>query len=99
MAPRQRPVPVVLQYNKCDRPETMPSEELDELLNPDGLPRTLAVATEGSGVMATLKAAVKLLMVEVHAGRARRQPLELPEVLDDPLRLWQLFRGDLKPSL
>ena len=99
LAERPRSVPVVLQYNKCDRPETMPSEELDELLNPDALPRTLAVATEGSGVMATLKTVVKPLMVEIHAGRARRQPLEAA-VPDDPLQLWQLFRGDLpeKPS-
>lgn len=52
-------VPWVLQYNKRDMPEAAPVEVLEAKLNPYGVPFFEAVAVEGRGVFATLKAISK----------------------------------------
>lgn len=49
-------VPVVLQYNKRDLANTLSFEELENDLNKAGFPSYEAVAIEGRGVFATLKA-------------------------------------------
>jgi len=48
-------IPMVLQYNKRDLPNALPSEILNERLNPRGLPFYEAVAVKGQGVEETLK--------------------------------------------
>jgi signal recognition particle receptor subunit beta len=53
-------LPFVLQYNKMDLPAALPPEQLDAYLNPAGAPRFPAIATEGRGVFATLRAICKL---------------------------------------
>lgn len=55
-------VPYVLQYNKRDLPNISPFEELEGALNPKGIPSFEAVAVEGSGVFATLKAVSKAVL-------------------------------------
>ncbi|MBC7542477.1 MAG: GTPase domain-containing protein [Candidatus Sericytochromatia bacterium] len=52
-------LPWILQYNKRDLPDALPLEELDRQLNKKGVPSFEAVATEGRGVFATLKAISK----------------------------------------
>lgn len=52
-------VPWVLQYNKRDMPDAAPIEVLEAKLNPYGVPYFEAVAVEGRGVFATLKAISK----------------------------------------
>lgn len=53
--------PVVLQYNKMDLPEALPVADLDDRLNPLGLPRLEAVALRGVGVFETLRTICKLV--------------------------------------
>jgi len=49
-------VPVVLQYNKRDLPTCLSFEQLENDLNQYGFPSYEAIAIEGRGVFATLKA-------------------------------------------
>lgn len=55
-------VPYVLQYNKRDLPNVNAFEELESGLNDRGVPSFEAVAVEGSGVFATLKAVSKAVL-------------------------------------
>jgi len=61
-------VPYVMQYNKRDLPNIVPSQELNRILNTDGVPDFEAVATHGTGVFETLKAVVKLVLIELKKG-------------------------------
>jgi signal recognition particle receptor subunit beta len=55
-------IPWVLQYNKRDLANAMPIERMERELNPTGVPSFEAVASEGLGVFATLKAISKLIL-------------------------------------
>ena len=59
-------LPLVIQYNKRDLPDAMSVEELDQLLNPGGLPSFEAVANTGQGVFPTLKALAARVLESVH---------------------------------
>lgn len=61
-------IPYVVQYNKRDLPNTIPIEELKNVLNTEGVPDYEAVARDGSGVFETLKAVVKLVLIELKKG-------------------------------
>src|SRR5260370_41945511 len=61
-------VPYVIQYNKRDLPNAAPLEELQGLLNPNGIPYFEAVAPKGTGVYETLKAIAKLILTELKNG-------------------------------
>ena len=63
-------IPFVIQYNKQDLPNRTPIEELRELLNPDGVPDFTACAQTGEGVIETLKAVAKLILLELKKGGA-----------------------------
>lgn len=93
LADQGRPtIPRVLQYNKYDLPGVIAPEELDGALNPQQLPRILAVAADGRGVMETFKTAVKETLVGLRAGRLVQQELPPGKAPTEPLRLWSLFR-------
>ncbi len=55
-------IPWVLQYNKRDLAGAMPIERLEKECNERGVPSFEAVASEGLGVFATLKAISKLIL-------------------------------------
>jgi signal recognition particle receptor subunit beta len=55
-------IPWVLQYNKRDLSNAMPIERLEKDCNFMGVPSFEAVASEGWGVFATLKAVSKLIL-------------------------------------
>jgi signal recognition particle receptor subunit beta len=55
-------IPWVLQYNKRDLASAMPIERMEKELNQRGVPSFEAVASEGLGVFATLKAISKLIL-------------------------------------
>jgi len=57
-----RTIPIVLQYNKRDLPNAMSVSELEEKLNKLKLPYFEAVAVNGTGVFATLKALSKMVL-------------------------------------
>ncbi len=58
-------LPFVIQYNKRDLPNIVPVEELNRILNPNGVPYFEAVATQGIGVFETLKGIAKLVLLEL----------------------------------
>lgn len=56
-------LPWILQYNKQDMPDAMSIHELDQHLNPDSAVQAIeAVAVNGQGVFATLKAISKSVL-------------------------------------
>ncbi len=58
-------IPYVLQLNKRDLPNAMPAEQLKRLLLVKGEPVFEAVATAGQGVLDTLKAVARQVLVEL----------------------------------
>jgi signal recognition particle receptor subunit beta len=54
-----REIPFVIQYNKRDLSGALPVQQLEEVLNPMGVPSFEAVGTRGVGVFDTLKAVSK----------------------------------------
>ncbi len=63
-------LPHVIQYNKRDMPSIAPVDELEALLNPNGVPNYEAIAFSGEGVFETLKAVAKLVLTELKRGGA-----------------------------
>ncbi len=61
-------IPHVIQYNKRDLPNVVPVAELKKVLNAEGVPDFEAVASDGTGVFETLKAIVKLVLIELKKG-------------------------------
>ena len=61
-------IPYVVQYNKRDLPNIVPVSELKKVLNSNGIPDFEAVASDGLGVFETLKAIVKLVLIELKKG-------------------------------
>ena len=55
-------IPWVLQYNKRDLPTAMTIERMDSELNQLNVPAYEAVAMDGKGVFATLKAVTKMML-------------------------------------
>ena len=62
-------LPHVVQYNKRDLPSIAPLHEMRALLNPRGAPDFEAVASAGRGVFDTLKAAARLVLIELKKGQ------------------------------
>ncbi len=58
-------LPLVMQWNKRDVVNPLPIEVLEEKLNPRQLPSFEAVAADGSGVFATLKTLIGLVLEEL----------------------------------
>ena len=60
-------IPWILQYNKRDLGDAASIDRLENDLNHTGVPYFEAVALEGLGVFATLKAAIKLMVNNTRA--------------------------------
>lgn len=58
-------IPLVYQYNKRDLPNVCPVAEMEKVLNPRGLPSFEAVASNGDGVLETLKGLSKLILKDL----------------------------------
>jgi signal recognition particle receptor subunit beta len=58
-------IPYVLQLNKRDLPNALPADRLKKLLLVKGEPVFEAVAPKGDGVLETLKAAARQVLVEL----------------------------------
>ncbi len=61
-------VPLVIQYNKRDLTGTASVAELHALLNTRNVPEFEASATTGIGVFETLKAVIKMVLIEMKKG-------------------------------
>jgi len=60
-----RTIPYVLQLNKRDMPSAVPAAEMERLLRFRGEPMVEAVASQGTGVIETLKAAARQILMEL----------------------------------
>jgi hypothetical protein len=60
-----RSIPYVLQLNKRDMPSAAPVAEMERLLRFRGEPMIEAVANQGTGVIETLKAAARQILMEL----------------------------------
>jgi signal recognition particle receptor subunit beta len=63
-------IPLVFQYNKRDLPNVSPLGEMAKILNPRGLPSYEAVASNGIGVLETLKGLSKLILKDLKGGQS-----------------------------
>jgi signal recognition particle receptor subunit beta len=63
-----RTIPYVLQLNKRDMPSAVAADEMERLLRFRGEPMLEAVANEGTGVIETLKACARQILVELQKG-------------------------------
>jgi signal recognition particle receptor subunit beta len=54
--------PLVIQYNKRDLPDAVPVPVLEARLNPRAVPHVEAVASQGTGVLPTLRAISQLIV-------------------------------------
>jgi signal recognition particle receptor subunit beta len=61
-------LPLVIQYNKRDLPNVASLAELHALLNRRNVPELEASAATGTGVFETLKAVVKLVLIDLKRG-------------------------------
>lgn len=61
-------LPFVVQYNKRDLPSAVSVDELNQGLNPKGVPFFEAVAPQGQGVFETLKEIAKQVILEIKKG-------------------------------
>jgi signal recognition particle receptor subunit beta len=61
-------LPLVIQYNKRDLPNVASLAELHALLNRRNVPELEASATTGIGVFETLKAVIKLVLIDLKRG-------------------------------
>ena len=58
-------LPFTIQHNKRDLPSAAPLEEMNRLINPNGILWFEAVATQGTGVFETLKAVARQVLMEL----------------------------------
>jgi len=72
--------PFVIQYNKRDLPNIMGLEELNEQLNPNGVPVFEAAAVSGEGVIETLKAIGKVVVKNLRRSLSKREGNRSDEV-------------------
>src|SRR5256885_7369934 len=80
---RIKEIPVVLQYNKRDLPNAMPSAEMDAELNRLAAPHFESVATTGIGVEETLKGITQLVLAHL----IKKYNLEGSEPVDREIQI------------
>ena len=73
-------VPHVLQYNKRDLPEAIPTADLDRALNRWGAPSFPTSAIRGDGVVESLDVLVRRVLEDLDARRVFGESGALPEV-------------------
>ena len=74
-------IPLVLQYNKMDLPNTLTVEEMNRLLNKPGYPFFEAIALQGEGVLTTLARITRMVAehLRIHLFREKEPPVPHPE--------------------
>lgn len=77
-------IPIVIQYNRRDRPDTLPVDRLESLLNPWGLLSFPANAANGDGARETLKAILGLTVNHLAANPAAAALASAPAPQPEP---------------
>jgi len=80
---RLREMPLVIQYNKRDLPNALPTQEIDVELNKLNAPSFESVATTGLGVEETLKGITQLVLTHL----VKKYGLEGSEPLDREIQI------------
>jgi|SRR5581483_3555211 len=80
---RIRDIPLVIQYNKRDLPNTLPVPHIEKEINKFNAPHFESVATTGVGVEETLKGITQLVLGHL----VRKYGLEGPEPLDREIQI------------
>lgn len=70
-------LPVILQYNKRDLPNVSPVTEMSKRLNYFNAPEFESIAIKGIGVIESLKAVAKKVLLQMKRG-AFREPIDSP---------------------
>jgi signal recognition particle receptor subunit beta len=76
-----RRLPMVIQYNKRDIPDRVPVEDIRALLNICSVPDFEAVATDGRGVIPTLKEIARQVVRRARRGRGNCRVQNPEEVI------------------
>lgn len=77
-------IPIVIQYNRRDRPDTLPVDRLESLLNPWGLLSFPANAANGDGARETLKAILGLAVNHLASNPAAAALAAAQPVVEKP---------------
>src|SRR5436190_1099130 len=80
---RIREIPLVLQYNKRDLPNSMPVKEMDDAINKQHVPYFESVATTGIGVEEALKGITQLVLTHL----VKKYGLEGSEPIDREIQI------------
>lgn len=80
---RIREMPLVIQYNKRDLPNALPTYEIDAELNKQKVPTFESVATTGLGVEETLKGITQLVLAHL----VKKYGLEGSEPIDREIQI------------
>src|SRR5207237_8893262 len=80
---RIREIPLVMQYNKRDLPNTLPVPEMEAEINKLGVPHFESVATTGLGVEDTLKGITQLVLAHL----IKKYGLEGSEPIDRDMQI------------
>jgi signal recognition particle receptor subunit beta len=78
-------IPLVLQYNKRDLKNILALEDLNNALNPKGLPYFEASALQGSGVFETLKGISKATLIMLRRRALGEDKMKIPEIATKPM--------------
>jgi hypothetical protein len=78
-------IPIVIQYNRRDRPDTLPVDSLESLLNPWGLLSFPANAANGDGARETLKAILGLTVNHLASNPAAAALASAPPAPERPV--------------
>jgi signal recognition particle receptor subunit beta len=89
-------VPLVVQYNKQDLPDLMPSAELDKALNPWNRPAFPTVAADGKGIMEAFTEVVKEMLASIAVKYNLREKGLDPQ--DVPAIVAQAFAAVMKQA-
>jgi mutual gliding-motility protein MglA len=77
-------LPMVIQYNKRDMPGALPIDQLEEQLNPRGVPAFEGIANTGQGVFPTLKAVAACVLDSLHKHQSSGASAPAPEASAQP---------------
>jgi signal recognition particle receptor subunit beta len=94
--------PLVIQYNKRDIENVAPLEQMRTMLNPRGCPDFETCATNGQGVLDTLKAIMRLVIKDLRAKKvvpAARSSRPDPVPAAEPKDLNEDLEGQIRQHL
>src|SRR5688572_10942139 len=78
-------IPLVFQFNKRDLKNVLNVEDMNQKLNPRGLPYFEAAALQGTGVFETLKGISKATLIMLRRRALGEDKMKIPEIATKPM--------------